>query len=207
MIVSALPLENRFITHTDWEGYNRFLEAVGNRRIRVTYDGTMVELMTPSNRHEHLKLVLRNFLVCYLEERDLEFHSGGSTTFKRALKGQGLEPDDCYWIAAWRQVMGGWDSESGPPPDLAIEVEVSRSVLDRLSIYAALAIPELWRVSEAGVVSIWRLGPDGYMPSPTSSSLPDIPLELINEHLAKVGEVSELRLLRSFRQALRKSEW
>ena len=33
-----------------------------------------------------------------------------------------------------------------PPPDLAIEVDVSRSSLNRLAIYAALRVPEVWRL-------------------------------------------------------------
>ncbi len=49
MIVSTAPFENRFVTDTDRDGYNRFLDAVGDRRIRVTYDGTMVEFMTPQS--------------------------------------------------------------------------------------------------------------------------------------------------------------
>ncbi len=36
---------------------------MGGQRVRVTYDGTTVDLLTPSNRHENLKSVLRNFVV------------------------------------------------------------------------------------------------------------------------------------------------
>src|SRR5262249_28301372 len=33
-----------------------------------------------------------------------------------------------------------------PPPDLAIEVEVTHSSMDRMEIYATLGIPGLWRL-------------------------------------------------------------
>ncbi len=32
-----------------------------------------------------------------------------------------------------------------PPPDLAIEIEITNSLLDKLGIYAGIGVPELWR--------------------------------------------------------------
>lgn len=32
-----------------------------------------------------------------------------------------------------------------PPPDLAIEIDITSSSLDRLAIYASLGITEVWR--------------------------------------------------------------
>ena len=37
--------------------------------------------------------------------------------------------------------------DADPPPDLAIEIEISRSVLDRIALYAAVGVRELWRFS------------------------------------------------------------
>ena len=37
------------------------------------------------------------------------------------------------------------DLTSDPPPDLALEVEGTRSALDRMGVYAGLGIPEVWR--------------------------------------------------------------
>ena len=206
MIVSTAPFENRFVTDTDWDGYNRFLDAVGERRIRVTYDGTMVELITPSRRHEYLKTILSTLLECLMDEWDVDFEPGGNTTFKRVLKKKGLEPDECYWIASWRETLGQWDADTMPAPDLAIEVEVSRSVLDRLSIYAALGVPELWRVGEEGSLSVWCLGDGAYRQCEESPSFPGLPLGLLAEFLGQAGELPASRLVKSFRQALRESE-
>jgi Uma2 family endonuclease len=44
------------------------------------------------------------------------------------------------------------DKEATIPPDLAIEVDVSRSSIDKLAICAAIGIPEVWRY--AGVA--WK---------------------------------------------------
>ena len=39
------------------------------------------------------------------------------------------------------------DLRVDPPPDLAIEVDVTHSSLDRLGIYAALGVSEVWRLA------------------------------------------------------------
>lgn len=203
MIVTP-SAQNRLVTDTDWDGYLRFLNAVGERRIRVTYDGTMVELMTPSGRHEFLKSVLRSLLECLMEERESEYECGGNMTFKSALKKKGLEPDECYWVTSWEQVVGIWDDDDAlPPPDLAIEVEVSASVLDRLSIYASLGVSELWRVSKSGVLTIWHLEGESYRQATDSRQLPNLPLKLLNQSLADAESLPQSRVVRAFRKALR----
>jgi hypothetical protein len=59
-----------------------------------------------------------------------------------------LEPDGCYWIANAPAVRGKRriNLSVDPPPDLAIEVDVTNSSLNRMSIYASLGVPEVWRL-------------------------------------------------------------
>ena len=60
---------------------------------------------------------------------------------------RGLEPDDCYYLANAAKVRN-WatlDLERDPPPDLALEVEITRSCLNRMGVYAGLGVPEVWR--------------------------------------------------------------
>jgi Uma2 family endonuclease len=47
----------------------------------------------------------------------------------------------------------GLDLSVDPPPDLVIETEVSRSVLRRLRIYAALGTREIWRWRKSGLTA------------------------------------------------------
>jgi Uma2 family endonuclease len=81
------------------------------------------------------------------EELRNPIDGGGSTTFKSELLKKGLEPDECYWVANEPRVRGKdefvWGQD--PPPDLAVEVEITRSALPRFDIYASLGIPEVWR--------------------------------------------------------------
>ena len=47
-----------------------------------------------------------------------------------------------------------------PAPDLALQVDVTHSSLDRLAIYAALGVLEVWRLHEQGL-AFHVLGPQG----------------------------------------------
>ena len=51
--------ENRFVLDTDWEGYLKISEVVGERPIRVTYDRGKLEIMTVSYEHEQMKSILK----------------------------------------------------------------------------------------------------------------------------------------------------
>ena len=96
------------------------------------------------------------------EELDIPIRSGGSTTFKSQILKKGLEPDECYWIANEHLVRGrlDLDLEVDPPPDLAVEVEITRSVLNRMGIYASLRVPEVWR-SDGDQIIVEQLQADG----------------------------------------------
>jgi hypothetical protein len=60
-----------------------------------------------------------------------------------------------------------------PPPDLAIEVDVTRHTgLDRLAIYAALRVPEVWQL-DGDVLTFHVLDAGGqYAVAPVSRSFP-----------------------------------
>jgi Uma2 family endonuclease len=96
------------------------------------------------------------------EELDLPLAAGGSVTLRRRKKQRGLEPDRCYWLANEHRIRGKDDInlQVDPPPDLAIEVETTRSLLNRVSIYATLGVPELWRLRRK-VLTFHTLGADG----------------------------------------------
>src|SRR5262249_36919202 len=108
------------------------------------------------------------------EELNIPVQAGRSTTFRRKKKQRGLEPDNCYWIANEARVRGlrRIDLRIHPPPDLAIEVDVTHSSVNRMGIYAALGVPEVWRLSVGGL-TFQILGADGkYAPVSHSRAFP-----------------------------------
>ena len=85
-----------------------------------------------------------------------------------------------------------------PPPDLAIEVDISRSSLDRFRIYASIGIPEIWRLEHAKVQA-YALGGALYSPVDDSPSFPFLPLAEFSRILAKRNHTDETTWIRSFR--------
>ena len=189
-----------------WSTYEALLEDMGNRHIRLTYDNGSLEIMTISRRHERSKKLIARMIEAMTEELNIPIRSGGSTTFKKQLKQKGLEPDECYWVANEPLVRGraDLDVELDPPPDIAVEVEISTSALDRLGIYAALGVSEVWR-SDGHQILIEQLQDDGtYATVAQSPSFPWLPLAELSRFLvasATMGETAWIRLFRGWVRA------
>ncbi|MBW3540097.1 MAG: Uma2 family endonuclease [Planctomycetes bacterium] len=201
-----LPDEQRFLlTNVSWEFYERLLEELGDRHIRVTFDRGNLELMSPSYRHERGGSVLGFLVQVAFEELDIRFISGGSTTFKRKLLKRGLEGDDCFWVENVDRILGkdDIDLDIDPPPDISIEIDITRSSLDRMSIYAALRVPQVWRF-DGEMLEVHCLRDDGsYELCDRSPTFPFLPLEKVAEFLIHSFDVDDLTLRREFRAWLR----
>lgn len=137
------------IPNVSWEMYEELLKAFSQKRnLKLTYDEGVLEIMVPSQEHEKDGEFLARMIVILTEEFGLPIQHGGSTTLKRKKMKKGLEPDKCFWITNAAKVAGvkQLDLKIHPPPDLAIEVDVTRSSLDRFGIYRTLGVGELWRL-------------------------------------------------------------
>lgn len=172
MSTVRVPRRQRLILEgVDWQTYSRLLRTFAERPgIRLTYDRGTLEIMSPSHAHDIDSRFLGRLVVTLTEELGLPVKSGGSTTLRRRKKRRGLEPDECFWIKneALVRSLRVLRLHKDPPPDLAIEVDVTSSSLDRMSIYAALAIPEVWRLDAEGL-SFHHLQPDSTYAKATHS--------------------------------------
>ena len=160
------------IPFVDWKTYTRVLQAFGDRpRLRLTYDRGDLEIMVPSDEHEIDATFLARIVVIMTEEFQLPVRTGGSTTLKRKRMKKGIEPDKCFWIANAATVAGvKLDLNIHPAPDLAIEVDVTRSSLDRFGIYRTLGVGELWHL-DGDDLEFHVLGADKkYAPAPDSAT-------------------------------------
>jgi Uma2 family endonuclease len=185
-----------------WSTYESILnELEDRRRFRVTYDEGELEIITISEAHERIKKLIARMIEAFTEEMAIPIRSSGSTTFKQKLLERGLEPDECYYVQREVHVRGceEIDFDRDPAPDLAIEVDVSRSCLDRLPIYASLGFAEVWRYT-SGLIEIYLLEQDGtYRRSDRSRALPLFDVEKLSEFMLQRNDVDETTLIRSFR--------
>lgn len=87
-----------------------------------------------------------------------------------------------------------------PPPDLAVEVEISRGLLDKFAVYTALRIPEIWRY-DGDALRVFRLQSDGgYAESNQSLNLPQLSPRQVERFLALRAEKRETEWARMFRR-------
>ena len=138
-----------------------------------------------------------------MEELDIEFYSLGSTTFKKQIIQQGIEPDDCFYIQNEARVRGKsrLDLTIDPPPDLVLEIDIiSRT---HPHIYAALGVPELWRF-EQGKLQINVLQEKRYLEVEFSPTFPHLPLkDVIPKYLEQVKLVGRNKTMKAFRAWVR----
>ena len=169
--------EHRFLLPgVDWEGYEALLKMIGDGRTRITYDRGDVELMSPSQDHEAYAELIGRIILTVTEELRIPCCSLRSTTWRKKVVDGGLEADNCFYLASLAQVGGKKDIDLNidPPPDLAIEIEISRSALNRLRVYAGLGVPEVWRFDGERLV-VHVLQSDGaYKTVPASPSVPAV---------------------------------
>jgi Uma2 family endonuclease len=186
-----------------WQTYEALLADLGDCRVRLTYDRGRLEIMAPLFRYESYAGVLGRLVEILAEELDLPFKSGWSTTFRRQDLERGLEPDRCFYIGSLASVVGRLeiDLTRDPPPDLAIEIDITHSSLDRLGIYAALGMPEVWRFDGQELQVYHRQADGTYQITSTSPTFPMLPLaEVVPllHHGVASDDLSQVRTLRAW---------
>jgi Uma2 family endonuclease len=185
-----------------WDTYEALLRAAGERHVRMTYDDGDLEVMTLSLGHERFGELLASFVLILAMELSLPFASGGSTTLRRRIKRKGLEPDKCFWFQHERQMRAKtkWKAPQDPPPDLALEIEISRSALNRMQIYAALKVPEVWRCNRK-MLRVYRLHEGSYRSQGESGLFPFLPMTEVHKFLR--SEEDQLTVLKRFAEWVR----
>jgi Uma2 family endonuclease len=148
-----------------WQLYESLL--VDNSSLRIAYLEGVLEIMSPSHRHEFIKTNIGRLVEVYFEETRTRFYGLGSTTFRQETVARGIEPDECYCINCEK-----------PVPDIAIEVVVTSGGINSLEIYRGLKVPEVW-FWEDNCFSLYCLDDGNYQAVATSRFLPQLDLSLL----------------------------
>ncbi len=154
--------------------------------VRLTYREGELEIMVTSPKHERIKKMLARLVEIYALERNVPLNGYGSTTFRKRASERGLEPDECY-------VLG---TPLVEVPDLAIEVALTSGGIDKLDVYAGLAIPEVWLWRNESI-EVWRLSPSSeYDRRPRSVLLPDLDLDTLARFVSFPDQTAAVRAFR-----------
>ena len=180
-----------------WETYERLLaEHEGRQSPRFTYDRGKLELMVISFEHQQTNRLLHDLFTALAEERGIDFVNAGSTTLKREDLDRGFEPDTCIYIRNAGSIRGKRRIElpADPPPDLVIEVDITSPSIDKMEIYMAMGVPEVWRY-DATSLRFFALQGGKYVARAESAVLPGLTSEVASRLLEDAK--SEPRTVRS----------
>jgi Uma2 family endonuclease len=192
------PEERRIVTGVAWEQYEALLADLGDSlAYRVAYLDGVLEIVSPSRRHEQGKTQIGTLLEIYFVETETEYFPMGSTTLRKPNKKVGGEPDESYCI--------GTDKEF---PDLVIEVVVTSGGINRLDMFRRLGAREVWFWQNERF-KLYHLREEtptqfvstfGYELIERSELLPDLDIDLLTEC---VLNPNPLAAAKEFRQRLR----
>lgn len=181
------------------------VEMGSDRNSRLAYHNGIVEIMTPLMPHENSNRIIEVYVGVLCEELGLEIKRVGSLTLTRDDLERGSEPDSSYYIQNESLVRDreSIDLATDPPPDLVLEVEYSRPKIDKLSLYAAIGIPEFWRFNGT-VLRVYKLKGEQYSEVQTSPTFAPVPVIEIPRFLQETKKKGEMATTRDFRAWVRK---
>lgn len=185
-----------------WQTYQSLvLELESQPAKRLTYDNGVLEIWMPLPPHETYKRLLGRLVEIITEELDIEIRSLSASTWSRKDLLKGVEADECYYIQNEAIVRGkrSIDLTVDPPPDLAIEIDISNPSLPRLPIYAALKVPELWQF-DGERFKILELVAGEYVTKTQSQALPIVTVEIVQELMGQAQEMGETSWAKIVRQ-------
>lgn len=183
-----------------WDDYLALSQIIGDRRLRTFYCDGEMEILRPSSTHEIWIAILSQFVQLLTMVLKKPLKSVGRTTFRREDLERGLEPDRCYYLENEPRVRNKLvlDLSVDPPPDLALEIEVTSSVEARMRVYAGLRVPEVWRY-DGEQLTVNQLAANGeYVVAERSRFFPFLDKHNLVRFVRMYGTVSETELMDTF---------
>ncbi|MBD2531550.1 Uma2 family endonuclease [Nostoc flagelliforme FACHB-838] len=203
MTVAKNRADRVMLYDISWEQFENLLKDLGEHRVvRLAYDRTTLEIMTPLPEREHYKQVIGDLVKEIADVLDLDYESYGSTTWKRESRMAGVESDNCFYFQNEAAIRGRLDLDlrQDPAPDLALEIDVTNKSLNRFPIYAHLGVPELW-CYDSSELKIYLLQNGEYVESENSLVFPTLAIR----YLPKLIKENRVNCRRIIRRAVR--EW
>ncbi len=187
------------------EDYEQILAQLQDRAIpRIRFRDNHILLMSPLSEHGKEIDVITDIIKTLLRYQNRDWDSFHPITLRYG-KEAGLEPDACFYIDNYQAILGKrkLDMSIDPPPDLAIEIDVTS--FTRIQDYIPLAIPEVW-IYKKGELKIYQLENDSYSETDKSKIFPDFPVkQTIPSYVNRAWSVGSSVALREFSQLLNSS--
>ncbi len=198
--------EDQSVTVTDvtWDRYLALCETRDRERpgVKIHYANGVFHAMSPSYRHEKWTTRLGLLVQMVADEWGVRHEVARATTFRNEELREGLEADECFYFAnagamADREDI---DLERDPPPDVAIEVDMTTDSTAKLGIYGRIGVPEVWRF-DGDTIHVRLRQPDGqYAAADRSAAVPEFPLADLVQFLQDVRHLILFDMKREARE-------
>jgi Uma2 family endonuclease len=186
--IKSLPDGSVAIIPMDWPQYQQLVVSRGDRSTpRFKYADGYLTLKMPTFEHGQLDAIVADLIVAILNQQLRDYVRTTPVTLQ-VFEQAGIEPDHCFWINNWAAVSGKSriDLASDPPPDIAIEVEVTS--FTKIADYELFKVPEVWLVRE-NRLAIWALVSGQYTQTEFSQFFPDVAIpKLYQQVIAAIAK-------------------
>lgn len=199
---------NILLRNISWATYESLLNDLAEvSSPHLLYDRGDLLIMTLSPEHEAPKHTIGVLVEVLAEEFAVECLGFGSTTYKRKDIERGFEPDVCFYFTNEARMRGKkrLDMAADPPPELVIEIDVTHPSLDKLNVFAAFGVPEVWRYNEREV-KILQLSDGIYQVEENSLFLPFVTSEILLRFIQESESHSRLTWLKRVRAWAREQQ-
>jgi Uma2 family endonuclease len=190
------------IPQVNWEEFETILQELGDHRTaRIAYSQNTLEITVPRPEHEVPTDLIADIVKTILRITHVRYQPFGSTTFKQQGIA-GIEPDACFYIQNYERMIGRRQLQANdPPPDLAIETDVTSQTT--IAAYQAIAVPEVWIYANKNL-KIYGLQAGEYVASETSMIFPTLPIiQWVQQAVDRAWIVGSLQALEELEEILR----
>ena len=172
------------LSNISWVTYEALLADHAQASVpHLNYDRGVLEIVSPLLEHDRRNDVVKLLVNVVAEELGLDVVGTGSTTFRRPDLERGFEVDSSFYIQNATRILDQRtiDLATDPPPDLVVEIDLTHSSLDKLPIFAAFGVPEVWRhQGDRIAILILRSTGNGYDPAPASAVFPLLTVDALS---------------------------
>ena len=202
-VLSEASETRMVLENVSWETFVALADERRGSVPRMTYSEGVLEMMSPKRKRENIGRLIGRMVEAYSEIKGIEILSVASVTVKRSDLNKAYEADESYYVTSIDQVLAKeeLDFEVDPAPDLVVEVELTSSAIEKMELFAAMQVREVWR-HDGTSVQFYRWLNGRYNLIQTSVELPGLDAALINRFLEQRLEAGETTFIRAFRREI-----
>jgi Uma2 family endonuclease len=203
--LSLTPGSEVILRNQTWEDYEELLAIRQDKNSPKLYFNAQtqeIRLMSPLASHGKRIDTLRDLVKILLRLQGKDWECFDPITLKQ-FKQAGVEPDACFYIKNRQAILGKdrIDLSLDPPPDLAIEVDLTS--MTNLENYKPLAIPELW-IYRPDILKIYIFAEANYQENVQSLLFSDWDVKfLLPKYVELAWQKGSSVALRQFEQDIR----